>query len=74
MAGTITPIDKSFGLFVKATREALGMTQVALGKELGLSNVTICNWESHRAPCHHPNLVRYSMLYLVCEKENNLTR
>lgn len=53
---TLSPSD------VKAQRTALGLTQVALAAELGVSELSVWKWEHGR--CSAPSLLTLALAYL----------
>jgi DNA-binding transcriptional regulator YiaG len=46
---------------LRAAREALALTQKALGEILSVSENTIWRWEAGRMPIEHPNLLRIAL-------------
>ena len=51
--GNVEPdVKKEIGLRIRTAREAAGLTQAALGREVGVSQQEVSNWE---AGVHSPN-------------------
>lgn len=63
---TPTPLRTTLtGEALRADRQALGLTQEALARALGISTQSVSDWECGRKPCALPGLLRLAMAHLA---------
>jgi len=56
------------GAELRALRNALGLSQRALGKELGVQQATVWRWESEAMPIERPRMMRLALEALAARK------
>jgi len=61
------------GAELRALRTALGLSQRALGRELGVPQVTVWRWESEAHPIEHSRLVRLALEALAARRAPPVT-
>ena len=58
-------LNYKLGQQIRALREAKGITQVELGKRLGISKQSVCNWENDNIQPSIEMLVRLAAFFSV---------
>ena len=53
---------------LRAAREALGLSQKALAKRLGVAQTSVLRWESGARRIEHPELLRLALAQLNANK------